>query len=104
MTTVEMRPVSRLTARLFDLSHAQLLEVAAAGCEASAEVKNRADAILAAHKPQPQRATARSTASRRQQSLSLSRNLLETVQRNRSKTVGILCIAIGKNKRGCFFI
>ena len=34
-----------------DLSHAQLLEIAAAGCDASAEVKNRADAILAAHKP-----------------------------------------------------
>ena len=46
-----MAPVSRMAARLFDLSHAQLLEIAAAGCEASAEVKNRADAILAAHKP-----------------------------------------------------
>ena len=46
-----MAPVSRLAARLVDLSHAQLLEIAAAGCEASAEVKNRADAILAAHKP-----------------------------------------------------
>ena len=42
---------SRLAARLVDLSHAQLLEIAAAGCEASAEVQNRADAILAAHKP-----------------------------------------------------
>ena len=47
----EMAPASRLAARLVDLSHAQLLEIAAAGCEASAEVKNRADAILAAHKP-----------------------------------------------------
>ena len=37
--------------RLADLSHAQLLEIAAAGCEASTEVKNRADAILAAHMP-----------------------------------------------------
>ena len=37
--------------RLADLSHAQLLEIAAAGCEASTEVKNRADAILAVHKP-----------------------------------------------------
>ena len=46
-----MAPASRLAARLVDLSHAQLLEIAAAGCEASAEVKNRADAILAAHKP-----------------------------------------------------
>ena len=36
---------------LADLSHAQLLEIAAAGCEASSEVKKRADAILAAHKP-----------------------------------------------------
>ena len=46
-----MTPASRLAARLVDLSHAQLLEIAAAGCEASTEVKNRADAILAAHKP-----------------------------------------------------
>ena len=44
-------PVSRIALRLFDLSHAQLLEIAAAGCEASTEVRNRADAILAAHKP-----------------------------------------------------
>ena len=51
-----MAPASRLAARLFDLSHAQLLEIAAAGCEASTEVKNRADAILAAHKPLAQRA------------------------------------------------
>ena len=49
-----MAPASRLAARLVDLSHAQLLEIAAAGCEASTEVKNRADAILAAHKPLPQ--------------------------------------------------
>ena len=46
-----MEPASRIAARLADLSHAQLVEIAAAGCEASAEVKNRADAILAAHKP-----------------------------------------------------
>ena len=46
-----MAPASRLAARLVDLSHAQLLEIAAAGCEASAEVQKRADAILAAHKP-----------------------------------------------------
>ena len=43
--------VSRIALRLADLSHAQLLEIAAAGCEASTEVRNRADAILAAHKP-----------------------------------------------------
>ena len=46
-----MAPVSRIALRLFDLSHAQLLEIAAAGCEASTEVRNRADAIIAAHKP-----------------------------------------------------
>ena len=44
-------PASRLAARLADLSHAQLVEIAAAGCEASTQVKNRADALLAAHKP-----------------------------------------------------
>ena len=32
-------------------SHAQLLEIAAAGWKASTEVQNQADAILAAHKP-----------------------------------------------------
>ena len=47
----EMAPTSRAAARLADLSHAQLLEIAAAGCEASTQVRNRADAILAAHKP-----------------------------------------------------
>ena len=46
-----MAPASRLAARLADLSHAQLVEIAAAGCDASTEVKNRADALLAAHKP-----------------------------------------------------
>ena len=46
-----MAPASRIAARLADLSHAQLVEIAAAGCEASTEVKNRADALLAAHKP-----------------------------------------------------
>ena len=49
-----MEPVSRIALRLVELSHSQLLEIAAAGCEASADVKNRADAILAAHKPLPQ--------------------------------------------------
>ena len=49
-----MEPVSRIALRLAELSHAQLLEIAAAGCKASADVKNRADAILAAHKPLPQ--------------------------------------------------
>ena len=48
----EMPPhASRIAARLADLSHAQLVEIAAAGCEASTQVKDRADAILAAHKP-----------------------------------------------------
>ena len=47
----EMAPASRMAARLADLSHAQLVEIAAAGCEASTQVKNRADALLAAHKP-----------------------------------------------------
>ena len=46
-----MEAASRVAARLADLSHAQLLEIAAAGCEASTQVRNRADAILAAHKP-----------------------------------------------------
>ena len=46
-----MAPVSRIALRLVELSHAQLLEIAAAGCEASNEVRNRADAIIAAHKP-----------------------------------------------------
>ena len=47
----EMAPASRMAARLADLSHAQLVEIAAAGCEASTEVMKRADALLAAHKP-----------------------------------------------------
>ena len=51
LATLEMAPASRLAARLADLSRAQLLEIAAAGCEASTVVKNQADAILAAHKP-----------------------------------------------------
>ena len=46
-----MEPVSRIALRLVELSHAQLLEIAAAGCEASTDVNNRADAMLAAHKP-----------------------------------------------------
>ena len=51
LATLEMTPASRLAARLANLSRAQLLEIAAAGCEASTVVKNQADAILAAHKP-----------------------------------------------------
>ena len=51
-----VKPISRMAARLADLPRSQLLEIAAAGCEASIEVKNRADAILAAHKPLAQRA------------------------------------------------
>jgi len=51
-----VKPTSRMAARLADLPRSQLLEIAAAGCEASIEVKNRADAILAAHKPLAQRA------------------------------------------------
>ena len=46
---------SRLAARLFELSHAQLLEIAVVGCEASPEVRNHAEAILAANKPLAQR-------------------------------------------------
>ena len=46
-----MTLAEQMAARLADLSHAQLVEIAAAGCEASTEVKNRADALLAAHKP-----------------------------------------------------
>ena len=46
-----MPPASRMAARLADLSHAQLVEIAAAGCDASTQVKDRADALLAAHKP-----------------------------------------------------
>ena len=37
-----------MASRLADLSHAQLVEIAAAGCEASTEVKDRAEALLAA--------------------------------------------------------
>ena len=47
-------PHTQMALRLAELSHAQLLEIAAAGCEASTEVKNQADAILATHKPLPQ--------------------------------------------------
>jgi hypothetical protein len=47
----EMTTSPRLAARLFSLSHAQLLEIAVAGCEASPEVKNRAEAILATSMP-----------------------------------------------------
>ena len=47
-------PGSRIELRLGELSHAELLKIATAGCEASAKVKNVADDILAAHKPLPQ--------------------------------------------------
>ena len=50
-TAGHMAKLSRIALRLVELSHAQLLEIAAAGCEASTEVRNRADAIIAAHKP-----------------------------------------------------
>ena len=42
---------SRLAARLSELSHAQLLEIAVAGCEAFPEDASRAEATLAEHKP-----------------------------------------------------
>ena len=46
-----MVPFSQLAARLFELSHAQLPEIAAAGGEASPEVMDQAEAILAANPP-----------------------------------------------------
>ena len=49
-----MEPSSRTAARLAHLPYDQLLEIAAAGCEASTEVENQADALLAVHKPVPQ--------------------------------------------------
>ena len=52
---LRMVPSARLEARLFELSHAQLLETAAAGCEASPEFKNQAEAILTASNPLAQR-------------------------------------------------
>ena len=55
MERLRMVPSSRLAVRLFELSHAQLLEIAVAGCEASPEVTNQAEAILAANKPLAQR-------------------------------------------------
>lgn len=45
---------SRLAMRLGELSHAQLLQIAVAGCEASSDVNNLADAFFAEHKPLPQ--------------------------------------------------
>ena len=51
----ELVPSSRLAARLFELSHAQLLEIAVAGCEASPAVTKQAEAILAANNPLAQR-------------------------------------------------
>ena len=50
-----MVPSSRLAARLFELSHTQLLEIAVVGCEASPKVTNHAEAILAANNPLAQR-------------------------------------------------
>eukprot|EP00964_Phaeocystis_antarctica_P137107 scaffold101592_cov60-Phaeocystis_antarctica.AAC.1 len=50
-----MVPSSRLAARLFELSHAQLHEIAVVGCEASPKVTNHAEAILAAKDPLAQR-------------------------------------------------
>ena len=50
-----MPQASRLAARLSELSHAQLLEIAVAGCEAFPEDASRAEATLAAHKPLAQR-------------------------------------------------
>ena len=47
-------PGSRIELRLDELSRAELLKIATAGYEASTEVKNVADDILAAHKPLPQ--------------------------------------------------
>ena len=49
----DMAP-SRLAMRLGELSHAQLLQIAVAGCEASSEINNLADAFFATHKPLPQ--------------------------------------------------
>ena len=42
-----MAAASRVAARLADLSHAQLLEIAVHGCERSPEVKSKADALIA---------------------------------------------------------
>ena len=52
---LRMVPSARLAARLFELSHAQLLETAAEGCEASPEVTNQAEGILTANNPLAQR-------------------------------------------------
>ena len=72
--------VSRIALRLADLSHAQLLEIAAAGCEASTEVRNRADAILAAHKPLAQWAV---------EGVLLSSDLLQGSHRGHTLTLGV---------------
>ena len=42
-----MAAASRVAARLADLSHAQLAEIAVHGCESSPELKNKADALIA---------------------------------------------------------
>ena len=48
-----MAAASRVAARLADLSHAQLAEIAVHGCESSPELKNKADALIAQVAPLP---------------------------------------------------
>ena len=55
-----MAAASRMAARLADLSHAQLAEIAVHGCESSPELKNKADALIA----KVARSTSRSRVSR----------------------------------------
>ena len=55
-----MAAASRVAARLADLPHAQLAEVAVHGCESSPELKNKADALIA----KVARSTSRSRVSR----------------------------------------
>ena len=55
-----MAAASRVAARLADLSHAQLAEIAVHGCESSPELKNKADALIA----KVARTTSRSRVSR----------------------------------------
>ena len=42
-----MAAASRVAARLADLSHEHLAEIAVHGCESSPELKNKADALIA---------------------------------------------------------
>ena len=56
---VRVSAPSRLAMRLGELSRAQLLQIAVAGCEASSEVNNLADAFFAEHNPLPQWAVER---------------------------------------------